>query len=83
MHVMLDWRGPDERGVLRASDENALYVIFRDESGHYRVGFFPSPGLECPWGEPVGTEVEAKAAAEACVLHVLEMRKRLAGQAGS
>lgn len=77
---MLEWRGPDESGVLRAWDNFALYVISLDEFARYRVGYFPSPGPECSWSESHGTIEEAKTSAEACVRHVLGTSKSPAGR---
>ena len=73
---MLEWVGPDEGGVLRAYDDLAMYVISRDRSGRFRVGFFPAPGPECPWDDSLETIDEAIASAARCVEHVREIRER-------
>jgi hypothetical protein len=75
---MLAWNGPDEGGVYRAYDDLAMYVIVRGPSGHYRVGFFPGAGPECPWEDRQETFGEAKASAERCVDHVRQVKDRLA-----
>jgi hypothetical protein len=72
---MLEWVGPDEGGVFRAYDDFALYVIWRDDSNHFRVGFFPSPGPECPWDDSLGTIDEAFASAARCAEHVRKTRE--------
>jgi hypothetical protein len=69
---MLIWEGSDDGGVLRAYDDHALYVIARDDSGGFRVGYFPSPGPECPWAGPLATLAEAQAAAEECAVHAAQ-----------
>ena len=67
---MLAWEGPDESGVFRAFDELALYVIWQVDTGRFVVGYFPSPGPECPWENPVATIDHAKSSAERCASHV-------------
>ena len=73
----MEWHGPDENGILRAYDDYALYVISCDAGGRYQLSYFPSPGPECPWGEPHGTVEAAKVAAEECVRHVRSVRESL------
>jgi hypothetical protein len=77
---MLEWVGPDESGVLRAYDDSAIYVIWRDDSGRFGVGFLPAPGPECPWDDSLGTIDDAIASAERCAEHVREIRARHASQ---
>ena len=72
---MLEWVGPDEGGALLAYAGFAIYVIWRNDSGRYHVGFFPAPGPECPWDDSLATIDEAFASAARCAEHVHELRK--------
>jgi hypothetical protein len=76
---MLTWEGPDDRGVHRAYDDHALYVIALEDSGGFQVGFFPSPGPECQWASPFATLIEAQASAEECAAHVARIWSRQSG----
>jgi hypothetical protein len=71
---MLEWSGADDLGVLRAYDDVATDVIWRDGAGHFRVGSFPAPGPECPWEESLKPLGEAIASAARCAEHVRELR---------
>lgn len=70
---MLEWIGPDESGRFRAYDDLAMYVIWRDESGRFGVGFFPAPGPECPWDHSLVTIDDAIASAARCAEYVREV----------
>ncbi len=76
---MLRWERPGDDGVLRAYDEHAMYVILRDDAGRYLVGFFPSPGPVCRWGEAHETVEGAKLSAEDCAAHVTKVWGSLGG----
>ena len=73
---MLEWRLDDD-GVHRATDPCALYVISIRDDGNYYVGFFPSPGPECPWGDPCVSLEAAKTSAELCVKHVANVTSQI------
>jgi hypothetical protein len=73
---MLKWAEPDARGMRRAHDECALYVISPGDDGGYRVGYFPSPGPECPWKAGLPTVEDAMAEAERCAAHTASLATR-------
>ena len=67
--MLLKWRHDDD-GVYRATGDDALYVISQDDNGRFLVGYFPSPGPECRWGEPHHSLEAAIVAADLCASHV-------------
>lgn len=72
---MLDWK-VGEDNILRANDENSVYVVARSSDGQYVVGYFMPPGVEGIWGPSVAKVAAAKQLAEECALHLRLLRQR-------
>jgi hypothetical protein len=73
----LNWSHDKDTDVHRACDDLARSVISVDQGGKYKIGSFPTPGLETIWHDGLESLEDAKFEAINCAKHVHDVRRKI------